>query len=254
MAFIVQLLEPYTFLLVGLSMATVWAWRTQRPRSRALRTATVLLGFLVLLSIPVTGYLALGSLEWSYPRTTAVPQPNDTIVVLSANVVVEDDTGRQFRLGQATFERCHYAARLYRQAGRCQIVLSGGKVDWSTPGPTFAGAMRDFMVEVGVRPDDLVLEEKSSTTYENALFSKPLLGELGGGRIFLVTDAAHMRRAQGCFRVQGVNVIPAPCNHHALRWEFSPSGFIPASRGILAVDSAAHEWLGALWYRLRGRI
>src|SRR6266480_3533880 len=115
-AFIVQLLEPYTFLLVGLSTAMACAWRAQRPRGRALRLASVLLTFLLLLSTPVAGHLALGSLEWSYPRTTAVPEPNDTIVVLSANVVVEDDAGRQFRLGQATYERCHYAAKLYRQA------------------------------------------------------------------------------------------------------------------------------------------
>jgi len=175
-------------------------------------------------------------------------------VVLSANIVVEDDAGRQVRLGQATYERCHYAARLYRQAGRCRVVLSGGKVDWSARGPTFAAAMRDFMIEVGVRPDDLILEEKSSTTFENAAFSKPLLGDLAGVRVFLVTDASHMGRSQRCFRAQGVDVIPAPCNHHALNWEFAPTNFVPAASGILAVDTAAHEWLGCVWYRLRGRI
>jgi uncharacterized SAM-binding protein YcdF (DUF218 family) len=251
----VQLLEPYTLLLMSSTVATACAWRGQRPRSRPLKTATALLGLLALLSTPLAGYLAQGSLEWSYPPTSEIPAAADTIVVLAGGLVVDDDAGTQVRLSDSTLQRCVAARRLYRRAGGCRLVLCGGKVDWSTPGPTLAVAMRDFLTEAGARPDDLVLEEKSSTTYENALFSKALLNSAGreGARIWLVTEATHMRRAMGCFRTLGIECTPAPCDHHAWREEFSILSVIPCARGVSRVAQAAHEWMGLFWYRLRGR-
>jgi len=255
-ALLSQLLEPYTLLVVGLAIATACAWRRQRPPSRALRVGVLLLGVLVIVSMPVAGHLALGSLEWSYPATSEVPAAADTIVVLGGGLVVDDDAGTRVRLSDSTLQRCVAAWRLYRRGPGCRMILSGGKVDWSIPGPTLAVAMRDFLLEAAVRPDDLVLEDKSSTTYENALNSKAILEAEGGGnrRVWLVTEAAHMRRSEGCFRALGIEVVPVPCDHHATRAELSIRFFIPAARGISQVGQAAHEWLGWVWYRLRGRV
>jgi uncharacterized SAM-binding protein YcdF (DUF218 family) len=253
-AIVTQLLEPYTFLLLSLALAILWAWRATSPRHRSLTVAGVLVGLLIVLSTPIMGYLADGSLEWSYPMPTEIPAPNDTIVVLSGDLINEDLEGRYVRLGGTTFARCQYAARLYKQAGGCRIVLSGGQANTSLPSPTLAAAMRDFFVGMGIPRDDLVLEDKSTTTYENALYSKPLLEQAGESRIWLVTGATHMRRAEGCFRTQGISVVPAACDHHALEMETTPGMFIPSSKGISRVGHAAHEWLGLAWYWLRGRI
>jgi uncharacterized SAM-binding protein YcdF (DUF218 family) len=251
---IVGLLEPFTFLALCLALALAWAWRSTVPRGRALKAACFLMSAVIVLSMPAVGYLALGSLEWPYPPSADVPLPTDTVVVLSGGVSVLDDAGKEVRLGDETLKRCLYAARLYRRAGGCRMILSGGKVDSTKPGPTFAAAMKDFLVEIGVRPDDLVLEEKASTTYENAVYSKPLLAQNDGGRIFLVTEATHMSRAEKCFRLQGIDVTPLPCDHHVGRWEFEFTAFVPSARGISQVGRASHEWLGLLWYRLRRRI
>lgn len=251
---VVQLLEPYTVLVLSLAAASTWAWRRQRPRSRFLVTVSVLVTVLVVLSMPFVGDLVLGSLEWSYPTTSAVPTPADTIVVLGGNVVLDLARPTRLRLGRSTVQRCHYAAQLYRQAGHCRLLLSGGRIGWSAPIPTEAEAMRDYMLEFGVRPEDIVLEDRSSTTYENALYSKDFLADRGSGRVFLVTEAAHMYRSEGCFRAQGVDVIPAACDHHAWRRNFAPTQFLPTTRGISYVTQAAYEWRGCLWYRLTGRI
>jgi uncharacterized SAM-binding protein YcdF (DUF218 family) len=248
--FIVGLLQPFTFLTLSIAVALAWAWRSVRPRGRALNAACLLMGVLFVLSTEAVGYLASGSLEWAYPPTAPVPLPTDTVVVLSGGMSILDDAGKEVQLGNDTLKRCLYGARLYRRAGGCRMILSGGKVDWTEPGPTFAAAMRDFLVEIGVRPDDLVLEDK----YENAVYSKPLLEQTGGGRIFLVTEAAHMYRSEKCFRAQGVDVTPAACDHHIGRFEFVPTTFLPSARGISQVVRASHEWLGVVWYRLRGRI
>jgi uncharacterized SAM-binding protein YcdF (DUF218 family) len=173
--FVVQLLEPYTLLTLSLIAAMTWQWRRQRPRTRLLVTSTILLGFLIVLSLPVTGFLAMRSLEAAYPPSTAVPAPGDTIVVLGGGLILEDDSGEHVRLDDMSLERCLHAVHLYKRAGKCRIVLSGGKADSSIPGPFPAEVMRKFVVETGIHPDDVVAEGEASTTYENAIFSKVLL-------------------------------------------------------------------------------
>ena len=111
--------------------------------------------------------------------------------------------------------------------------------------------MRDFVVELGVQPSDVVLEEKSTTTLENASFSIHLLDNRQDSRVFLVTDAAHMPRAVYCFQSHGITVIPAPCNFRSRQLEWSCKCFLPSLEGMEDVNYAAHEWLGLAWYRLR---
>lgn len=248
--FAAQLLQPYTLLILALAAVMILSWRRQDlRRGTLLFTGVVLLGLLLLLSTPLAGFLALRSLEGPSVAAEVVPGRNDTIVVLSGSLLRDDDVGTHVRVGPDTFYRCYHAAGLYKRAGRCRLLLTGGKVDFSEPGPTLAKAMQDFVVELGVQPADIILEEQSSTTYQNASFSKNLLGNTNDARIFLVTDAAHMVRAEYCFRTHGVTVIPAPCNYRARQFTLSVQSLVPSVEGMDNVNYAAHEWLGLAWYR-----
>jgi hypothetical protein len=63
-----------------------------------------------------------------------------------------------------------------------------------------------------------------------------------------------MVRACRCFRKQGIEAIPAACNHQAI---FPPNGaidLIPGLRSASNCEAALHEWLGLVWYWVRGRI
>jgi uncharacterized SAM-binding protein YcdF (DUF218 family) len=252
--FVIHLLEPYTFLLLCLLAATAWGWRRQRPRTGVLVMATILIGCLVVLSLPATGYLAMRSLESAYPPSADVPPPGGTLVVLSCELVLENLDPVHVRLGYESAARCLHAVRLYKRAGRCRVVLSGGKTDVSGPSPALAKAMQQFVVELGIRPEDILLEDKSLTTYENALYSKALLKDDADRRIWLVTAASHMNRAERCFRKQGFIVTPAPCDHQTAAWEYTLFDFLPSTGGLELVTRAAHEWQGRIWYRLQGRI
>src|SRR4029453_12886978 len=95
---LVHLLEPFTFLALCLVAATIWAWRRQRPRTRPLVATTVLTCSLIILSLPTTGFLGMRRLESAYPPNDAVPAPGDTLVVLSAGLILEDDAGKHARL------------------------------------------------------------------------------------------------------------------------------------------------------------
>ena len=63
------------------------------------------------------------------------------------------------------------------------ILVSGGRVDPSTPGPTLAKVMHDFLLGQGVKEEDLLVEERSTTTYENAVLSDEMLSQRGVDKI-----------------------------------------------------------------------
>jgi uncharacterized SAM-binding protein YcdF (DUF218 family) len=251
---ITGLLEPYAFLLLSLSGLLVWIWRRERPRRL---TTGVAMGFTFiwcLLSLPIVGYLSEGSLEWQYPPSDQVPTRADAIVVLAGNVDAVNQAGTELRIGDETLFRCLHALRLYRQAGGCRVIVSGGKSYPAQAGMSMAEAMRDFLVELGVTPADLVLEEQSATTFENARNSCRLLNDGHEQRVFLVTTASHMLRAERSFARQGTTVVTAPCHHRAMQPVPLPNNLIPSLNGITRVERSLHEWLGLAWYWLRGRV
>lgn len=252
--FIVALLQPFPLLYLITLVALVRLWRRRAGNRRPLLWAIVPFGILGLVSLPVVGHLALGSLEWRYAPQDETPDDAGAIVVLSGYVRPPSDTVPEAELGSDTLLRCLHAAKLYR-ARPCLIVLSGGKVDPSTPGPTLAQAMHDFLIGQGVRESDLLVEDRSRTTYENAACTGDLLSRRGIENIVVVTSASHMRRGEGCFRALGFKVTPSACDYHTAAFPWSLSGFVlPNPHAAAGVELAVHEWLGIAWYWLHGRI
>ncbi|MDE2089204.1 MAG: YdcF family protein [Gammaproteobacteria bacterium] len=146
-----------------------------------------------------------------------------------------------------TLERLRYAAWLQRRTGLPLLVSGGSPRHEQVPE---AVLMKNVLVDelhVPVR----WLETASRTTAENALYTKALLARAHVERVYLVTDAWHMRRAVYAFHRAGVRVIPAPTGFftsgpmgHGLY------GLLPRARALAATRLALHEWLGLLWYRI----
>jgi len=249
-----QLLEPYTLLVIASLGVCVAAWRSARWREQVGPVAIACFALLLVLSTPAAKFVALGSLEWWYRPESAPPSSRDTVVVLAGGQILEDARGERIRLSDTSLTRCLEALRLYRQASGCRLVLSGGKVDAAEPGLSLAASMREFLLQCGVMDSDIVLEDQSSTTYENALRSKDLIPAEGPGKVYLVTTAYHMWRSEGCFRRLGVEVVPAPCDFHAQFFKADAKAVLPSANGVQGVNDAAHEWIGLAWYWLAGRV
>lgn len=77
------------------------------------------------------------------------------------------------------------------------IILSGG--DPARTGKSEAKVMEELLLQWGVPPDFLILEEKSQNTLQNAHYSLPLLKSLGVAQVVLVTSDFHMPRASYLF-------------------------------------------------------
>lgn len=109
----------------------------------------------------------------------------EVIVVLGGGTASYD--GREELTGHSAL-RVLKAFQLYKARPR-KILVSGGVVDKGSPE---ALKMREVLLELGVRGDDIAVEIRSRNTGENASFSFAHTGDVP---ITLVTSGTHMLRA-----------------------------------------------------------
>ena len=252
--FITGLLDPLVLLGLWAFVALIFLWRSREMSRRRLLWLTVPLALLFLATCPPVAYLAIGSLEWQYPPCNERPEGIEAIVVLSGGMHRPDSGRAEPELANDTLRRCLHGAMLYGQGLRCPVVLSGGGSPGMPKSPTLAATMREFMITQGVRPEDILLEDRSTTTYENAVFTAELLREHEIGKVLLVTDVIHLMRSERCFQKQGVDVVPSGCRYRATELKWAPRELIPGGEEAKMVQEASHEWIGIVWYWLRGRI
>jgi uncharacterized SAM-binding protein YcdF (DUF218 family) len=94
-------------------------------------------------------------------------------------------------LGGDARSRTPLASKLYHQGVAPMILLSGrGDYVW----------VRQGLIEDGVPADRILVEDRSASTRENALFSAPILRAHGLRRIVIVTSWQHSARSLRTFR------------------------------------------------------
>ena len=172
---VVNLLRPYTIVSLLTALAIANLWRRRRESRGRLLLVTLPYGVLTIMSLPVVSYLALGTLEWQYPPLRQRPADAEAMVVLGGSVLPADAGRARAELGRSTFARCQYAIEFSRRSKPCPILVSGGKVDSDSSSPAVSILMRDFLLGQGVRPGDVVVEDRSLSSYENAVESARLL-------------------------------------------------------------------------------
>jgi uncharacterized SAM-binding protein YcdF (DUF218 family) len=71
-------------------------------------------------------------------------------------------------------------------------------------------------------------------------------------RVLLVTSAFHIPRARAAFAAQGLAVVAAPTGFHGPPFQ-DVGSLLPSATGLRDSSLACHEYLGRVWYALRGR-
>jgi uncharacterized SAM-binding protein YcdF (DUF218 family) len=131
---------------------------------------------------------AAGLMAWrvySFRNTTS-DGPADAAVVLGAAVWTREPS-------PVFKERINHAINLYRNGRVRKLIFTGGQ---GNPGePTEASAARDYALQSGLPASDILIEDKSHTTYENILNAKQLAATQGIRTVLIVSDPLHMKRA-----------------------------------------------------------
>ncbi len=217
------------------------------------RKTLVMCGVLALASLswPPVDWLLSRPLEARYPVEPFSASPPPQAIVVLSSAISPPQFERPYPLAdRETFDRCELAVWLYNNRCSVPILLCGG------PGGSgkqpYSQAMRDLLIAAGIPESMIWTEEHSHSTHENAVFGSQILKMHGARRIALVVDARSMPRAAACFRKEGIDVIPAPCDFR----ELGPLAeeLLPSWKAIRQNELTLHESLALLWYRLHGWI
>lgn len=237
------------FFTIGLAgiilMATRW-----RPAGVGLAVTGILL-------LAVAGYFPIGPLlihplEDRFPPWDASHGAPDGIIVLGGVIAPGLTLDRGSPAVPRAAGRLIALVKLARQFPRARIIYSSGNASLVPGGLAEADVLNRVLDDLGVPRQRVILERRARDTVENAIFSKAIAKPKPGEHWLLVTSAAHMPRAVGCFRRAGFPVDAYPVDwttftHLYLGLSLSLSG------GLRSTDFAVHEWLGLFAYWLTGR-
>jgi len=245
------------FLMLGLIIGVILlfiGWKTEKWGKRWLLFLSILY---LLLSVPLTASLLERGLSAGYEPINSLTEiaDVDAIVILGGG-------GASFRAGELEVNtlsessalRAMEGARLYHMLDDPVVIVSGGinlRAGLLTPE---SKPMRDALVELGVPIQRILLESDSFNTHDQALNIPPMLTAAGSEHFILVTSPAHMRRAYFTFLEQGVEPLPAISAQHSDTSNFSSSSIVPDLEALAVSQSALREWMGLIYYTLRGWI
>jgi len=140
-------------------------------------------------------------------------QTADAIVVLGAGMS-PDGT-----LHNSTLGRVQKGIALYKDGIAPRLHFSGGR---AVPnGPSAGARMANVAMTNGVPLSAISFEERSLSTLQNALFSKPMLANASS--IILVSEGFHLPRAKASFWWMGYDNIHMA---HSDRFRLTSSGNI----------------------------
>ncbi len=112
--------------------------------------------------------------------------PSDTLTKTNAIIVVSGDT-----------DRMKHAIDLYKQGYAPKLILSGAAREGDVSN---ALAMHIEASNSGIPDDAVILEERATNTFENAIFTKDIVQSKGFKNIILVSSPYHQRRVYETFR------------------------------------------------------
>ncbi|HXD14770.1 MAG TPA: YdcF family protein [Xanthobacteraceae bacterium] len=235
---------------IGLLGLVLLLTRFTRLASWLVVTSLVLIA---LAGLSPLGNALLLPLEQRFPPWDASRGPPDGIVVLGGAISPDVSAARGVVALDEAAERITAAAELARRYPNARIVFAGGSSALVfEEGAEAAFAVRELEA-LGVAHDRIAAEEQSRNTIENAVFSRLIANPKPGERWLLVTSAYHMPRAMAVFRAAGFPVEPYPVDWRTRGPIDVVRPFVSLGDGLRRTDTAVHEWIGLLAYRLSGK-
>ncbi|MFA6099005.1 MAG: YdcF family protein [Patescibacteria group bacterium] len=128
------------------------------------------------------------------------PVKSDVIIVLGGGIVPDLKI-----LPWAVQERMNEADRLFKAGYAKNVIVTGGIVKGQNY--TESQFMKAYAVDHGISSSDIIEENRSTSTYENAKNSQAIMKQKGWSTALVVTSDYHLPRACDTFRKFNVNVV-----------------------------------------------
>jgi uncharacterized SAM-binding protein YcdF (DUF218 family) len=152
-------------------------------------------------------------------------------------------------------DRLFQTLRLYKTKRIDKIIFTGGSGSLEFPECKEGIYVEKYLHEIEIPDSAMLFESESRNTYENAIFTKKLLGDsLLGRNYLLVTSAVHMPRAEAVFKKAGFTNLTAYITNKSsgLRRFTFDHMFLPSTDAALKLQYLLHEWIGFMTYKMKG--
>ncbi|MBC8061695.1 MAG: YdcF family protein [Clostridiaceae bacterium] len=153
-------------------------------------------------------------------------------------------------LGGSSIPKADYSIKLYNEGNSNMLLFSGGNTD-NKYGEKEAEVMEKEAIYFNIPRENIMLEDKSISTYENAMFTKKILIEHGFKSAIIVTSNYHMRRSRLVFNKTFKNTGIKLTFCSVEDTEFNPKWWFTKYHSINIVLS---EYAKIVGYFLKGRL
>lgn len=129
--------------------------------------------------------------------------------------------------------RVEKAIRLYNNKKVEKLILTGGTD--REDGSNEAETMQKIALEKGVLPEDILLEKKATSSYENLVFSKELMEKEDINSAFLVSEPFHVTRIELVARSLGMWTVPSAAENSPCwtKWKYFSRYFLKEPLAIM---------------------
>ena len=192
------LLSPFTWLVVAVFGA--FLWKKEKGRKRFKWTALILFLFFTN-TVIFSEFCRL----WEVPgKKIGDVKRFEVGIVLTG--MAEYNTDLNVISIRRGGDRIWQAITLYHEGKIKKILISGDSGYITDRGLHEAKQMKEVLIGWGIPEIDIITEEKSRNTYENAVETKKLLNRSYPHftKFILITSGSHMKRAKGCFDKAGL--------------------------------------------------
>ncbi|NRB34941.1 MAG: YdcF family protein, partial [Rhodobacteraceae bacterium] len=208
----------------------------------------------------VLGFVPLGeprvaALESVYDPPKTLPDDVSGIILLSGS----EQRGPSLRwddpqLNEAG-DRVIATARLARALPQTEVIITGGAGHRGWAGDTSQASLSAaLLMELGIVPARITLEENARNTAQNADFSRQLVRPTAQDRFILVTSGFHMPRSVGAFCAAGwTGLIPWPTDFRTARTDWPLIGRWQFRSNLDLLNRAIREHVGMIAYGRTGR-
>lgn len=228
--------------------------KNQKSRNRSL------LAIIVILTLFSNPWFVNGLyISYEQPTISLLKNENYTWgIVLGGGMIrpSDEDQTDKINVGE-TADRFIQPILLYKAGKIKKILITGGntsigkiKVDKGHE----TNDVKQLMIAMGVKPQDIYMETKARNTRENALYSAILLKNyLKNEEIILVTSAMHMPRSIRCFEKVGFKVKAYPVDKKGSKNESGLLDLLTLSdQNLSRTSQLIREISGLIIYTIMG--
>ncbi|MBR9998428.1 MAG: YdcF family protein, partial [Cyclobacteriaceae bacterium] len=200
----------FAFLLMPYTQMCIWFILGMTLKNKKWKRNFLLLGIFYLFFFSNRFIANEAMVMWEIP-----PAPIENLdtgyqvgIVLGGGMIDSEREPKDRIYLNRAIDRVNHAIFLYKKGMINKILLSGGSGRLLDNDLKEARGLFDYLIFSGVNEADILIEDSSRNTRENALYSKNVLEKngLAGKKHLVFTSAFHLRRAMLCFRKVNLNV------------------------------------------------